>query len=359
MVGQNILEVLDYQNFRRRDLFTVIGTNSIALSPNNFNCDNVYLVHNTNANHFKNQIYTIIKKEKPNLILSGRDEDTVVLSLLMEKHPELTGSLPYGKSQTLKNALYKWDSWKFCKKYNLPFASSYLLNSKLKEIELKIFVGQHGYPLIAKPNQGFASNGVFFIRSWKELLKAIKINNYILQEYLGDAKNLKEYFSTVDNLTPLFMHAPNVFFYSCHTMIYPDGKYTPIFILKNDGIWGGTICFNKVIDKELEHLTIKFVEAIANEGGYGPLTVQFRKDKNEKWKAQEINMRTNGNTFPRFLMGQDDIGLIFDALFPKLKIPIYKPDQATQKYIIHKQLSSKVIYPEHLNSLETNKYRDN
>jgi len=80
LVGQNIQDVLEYPLFKRRDMVDLIGTNSIAINPNNFRCDRCYLVPNTGTPDFINKIKQIISTEKPDLILSGRDEDTETIA---------------------------------------------------------------------------------------------------------------------------------------------------------------------------------------------------------------------------------------------------------------------------------------
>jgi carbamoyl-phosphate synthase large subunit len=84
--------------------------------------------------------------------------------------------------------------------------------------------------------------------------------------------------------------------------------------------------------------------------------VQFREDKNGNWKVQEINMRTNGNTFPRFVMGQDDIGLIFQGVLPEINFPVYKAPLYTQNIIIGKTLTSYSMNPENIQNLKDRKF---
>nr|WP_139235808.1 ATP-grasp domain-containing protein [Algoriphagus locisalis] len=352
LVGQNVHDVLEFPEFRRRDQVSLIGTNSMVGSPNNFRCDKCYIVPNTNSPEFKERILEIIKLEKPSLILSGRDEDTETVATLLEEFPGLGAKMPYGRASTLKYALDKWESWVFCQKYNLPFAETFVLGKSGDFSQLEKFAAQFGFPLIAKPIQGFASKGVFFIRSLEDAKVVSEFPNYMFQEYLGQGESLDEYFRQLDGLTPLFAHAPNIYHHSCHTVIAPDGSFDPIFISRNEHESGTTVGFKKVQDPDLEELTKRFVAAFHTEGGFGPLTVQFRKDQRGVWKAQEMNMRTNGNTFPRFMMGQDDLGLILDGVLPEEKFPIFHAPEETHQLIIGKSLKSHIIFPEDLNQLQ-------
>jgi carbamoylphosphate synthase large subunit len=359
LVGQNIQDVLEFTDFRRREMVELIGTNSIASCTNNFRCDRCYLVSDTCSPDFKIQLKDILLKEKPDLVLSGRDEDAETVALLLENNRELPGKLPYGNAITLKFALNKWETSLFCNRYNLPFAETLYVGRSGGLNELKEFIEKYGYPLIAKPVQGYASKGVFFIRDWHDVQIISKYKEYIVQEYLGNASTLEKYFNQMDDLTPLFAHAPNIYHHSCHTVIAPDGSFDPIFISRNEHDSGVTIGLKKVKNQLLEELTEKFVRAIYKEGGYGPLTVQFREDKNGNWKAQEINMRTNGNTFPRFVMGQDDIGLIIQGVLPEINFPVYKAPLFTQNLIIGKTLTSYSMKPENIQNLKDSKFWEN
>lgn len=343
LVGQNILDVLDYHEFYRRDMVTVIGTNSIASSPNNYRCDKCYLMPNTSTQEFKEKIINLLEAEKPDLILSGRDEDTELLANIIHDNPDLNSKLPYGKPHTLSIALNKWKTWEFCVKYNLPFADSYLVGDTKDKIGLENFVSKHSYPLIAKPVEGFASKGVFYLKNMDDVNEILNYQNYLIQEYLGDGNLLSTYFKKMSGPTPLFAHAPNIYHHSCHVVIAPDGTQSPVFISRNEHDSGVTVGFQKVNDDELELLTKKFAAALYAEGGFGPMTVQFRKDKNQKWKAQEINLRTNGNTYPRFLLGQDDIGLIVNSVLPGNDFPICTPTYDINEIIIGKSLRSDIM----------------
>lgn len=358
LVGQNIQDVLEYTPFRRREYIELIGTNSIAACPNNFRCDKCYIVPNTNTQEFQEALKHILLFEKPDLILNGRDEDSEIAAILLENNNDLPGKLPYGKSVTLRYAIDKWETWKFCQQYNLPFASTFVIGKSGGLAELRAFAKQYKYPLIAKPIQGFASKGVFFVRNWEDALKLTKYKDYMFQEYLGDGLSLEKYFTQINGLTPLFANAPDIFHHSCHTVINPDGSFDPIFISRNEHDAGATVGFTKVDHPILAEITTKFIQALCAEGGYGPVTVQFREDKFGNWKAQEMNIRTNGNTFPRFLMGQDDIGLIMNAVLPELDFPLFKAKEETKQYIIGKKLTSYVMFPDEITKLKETKSWD-
>ncbi len=356
LVGRNILDVLESPLLKRRDMVFLVGTNSLASIPNNYRCDRCYLVPETHTEDFLIELNQIVQQEKPDLILSGRDEDTEVIAKYMETNKEASyGKTPYGEPRSLKAALDKWETWQFCQRNDLNFASSFVLNKSGDISDLRDFAESNGYPLIAKPIRGFASKGVYYVRSWKDLKDMSSWDNYIFQEYLGDGEQLQDYFRKMDNYTPLFAHAPNIFHYSCHTVIFQDGSCDKFFISKNVHESGATVGFKRVESEILESLALSFVKAIYREGGYGPITIQFRQNKNGVWKAQEVNMRTNGNTYPRFVLGQDDLGLIIRDVVPEADFPVYTNDIKAGQYFVGKELNSYPIVQDEINRLKADK----
>lgn len=351
LVGQNLLDVLESDLCRRRTLVTVIGTNSIAANPQNFRCDVAYLVSDTITAAFGRELAEIIELERPDLILNGRDEDTEVVMRLMALNPSLPGRLPYGSLETVSAAVDKGKTSAFCRRHGLAFADSFVPAGPAPDEALETFVQRHGYPLIAKPVRGFASKGVVFIRRWEDVERVCARSGYMIQEYLGDPQLLSGYFESLDSLTPLFAHAPDIYHHTCHTVIAPDGTFARFFMSRNDHQNGMTMGLVRVDDPVLESLAEAFARAIVAEGGYGPLSIQFRQTRNGEWKAQEVNMRTNGNTFPRFLMGQDDIGLIAQGVCPEFQLPIYTPGPAASGVVIGKSIASKSMPGDHLAEL--------
>ncbi|MCK0472940.1 hypothetical protein [Halalkalibacter sp. APA_J-10(15)] len=354
LVGQNIQESLEFNASNRRDKVNLIGTNSIAESPNNYKCDYCYLVPNTSTNEYELIIKKIIREVEPDLILSGRDEDTEAIYRIMESNPDLKGKVPYGNLDTLLFALDKMKTWEFSKKYKLPFAESIEVKKNSDKKSYLDFIKKVGFPLIAKPVRGYASKGVFFIRNNEDINFVLELDGYMLQEYLGDPELLETYFRLMEGPIPLFSHAPNVIHYSCHTILAPNGEIAPVFISKNEHDAGRTLGFTKVENKDLEKLTLDYANALFKEGGAGPVTVQFRKDRNGKWKAQEMNMRTNGNTFPRLMLGQDDIGLIIKYFVSDFDFPILK-NKDENNYLVSKSLLSNFINSNEIETLRTTK----
>lgn len=206
-VGQNILDVFEYQGFYRRNLVSIIGTNSLAESPNNFRCDVCYSVPDTSHPDFIKIMISIIENEQPDIIFSARDEDSVVVALIMKDNSQLSGLLPCGDISTLFIGLNKAESLRFSQRHDLPFATSFVSEISGSFDDLKAFVNNVGFPLISKPLKGFASKGVVFVRNWEELLPLYEEKINIFQEYLGNPDTLEDYFYHFTKHIPLFIYS--------------------------------------------------------------------------------------------------------------------------------------------------------
>ncbi len=126
--------------------------------------------------------------------------------------------------------------------------------------------------------------------------------------------------------------------------------------MKNHHNFGAVTKLQRVHHPELAELATRFAEAFIEEGGFGPLSVQFRPDKNGTRKAQEMNLRKTGSTFPRLMMGQDEIGNIMNWMLPDLDFPIYKRQNPGYDTVILKSLYSYQLFEDDLNELEKEKY---
>ncbi len=356
LVGQNILDALEFSEFNRRDLVHITGTNSLALSGNNFRCDECYKVPLTASPEYAPKIREILKKVKPDLILPARDADTAAMKKILNEDQSLPGLLPLGSVKSINAALDKWQSYQFCEKHNLPFAETLKLDSSIDQSTLQDFTERVGYPMVAKLREGYASKGVFFVRNRGEVLYFQKQEGYILQEYLGKADELKSYFELFDGPLPLFSEVPDVFHHTCYVPVFHDGEIGEVYCLENHHHFGAVMRLQRVKNPELEELAVKFAEAFIEEGGYGPLSIQFRPDKHGVEKAQEMNLRTTGSTYPRLMMGQDEIGYIINSFLPLADFPIYKRNDGGYDNIVTKSLYSYSISKDQRSDLENDGY---
>jgi len=353
LVGQNILDSLEYPEGGRREHVWIIGTNSIAESPNNFRCDECHLVPPTNSAGYADVMRKILTATSPDAIFCGRDADTEALWRLLASDAQLPGKLCYGRLETVLYALDKWQTHVFCQKHDLPCADTFLVGGEdASGLDLQDFIRRIGFPMVAKPVQGFASKGVFFVRNQQEIELVQKFPGYILQEYLGPSNAMDAYFESLRGLPPLFTQAPNVTHNTCHVPILKDGTIGDICCLRNHHNFGAVTRLERVDDRHLEETAIRFAKAFISEGGWGPLSIQFRRDARGDLKAQEMNLRTTGSTFPRLMMGQDEVGIFLNEMVPGCRFPIHRGDDTVGRRIVVKTLGSRTIHRDHIDTLE-------
>jgi carbamoyl-phosphate synthase large subunit len=353
LVGQNILDSLDYAAFNRRHLVHVSGTNSIAESANNFRCDACFLAPRTDSREYAERMREILIEVQPHVVLCARDADTAAMHDLMSADRSLPGRLPYGTIESVLSALNKWQSFRFSERHNLPFAASFLVEDPADPEGLRRFIEEVGYPLVVKPVEGFASKGVFFVRDWEEAQTMAQRSGSLFQEYLGTADELTDYFSLLRGPAHLFTEAPHVRHHTCHVPIARDGRIGDVFVLQNHHNFGAVMRMRRVAHPELEAIARSFAEAFVAEGGWGPLSVQFRADRNGKQKAQEMNLRTTGSTFARLMMGQDEIGSIIRDLVPEKEFPLYVRSTPGYGMMAMKSLTTFSIEDDQITELET------
>jgi carbamoyl-phosphate synthase large subunit len=327
MVGQGIMDVLDYPGVSRRALVEVVGTNSIADSPSNFRADRCYLVPETASAEYASRLGKILRAESPGLILCGRDEDTLAVSRLKATEPDLPGVLPCANPEAALIGYDKWQTALFAGRHGLPFAESFRPGESGGEAELLAFAERVGYPLVAKPVRGSASRGVFFVRGPAEARMTAQLPGVVLQEYLGEPAVLEPYFASLAGPPPLFGQAGEADQHSCHTVIAPDGRVGAVAVICNHHEYSQIVRTRRIADSALEALTLSFAERLAAEGAGGPLNVEARRDRRGGWKAQEINLRNTGSTPALFLLGFDELGMIVRAFVPEASFPEMRPDQ--------------------------------
>ncbi|WP_038050715.1 hypothetical protein [Thioalkalivibrio sp. ALJ1] len=352
LVGQNILDSLEYEEWNRRDRVHIIGTNSIASSPNNFRCDECYQVPTTGHIDYPKVMAQVLRSTQPDLILSARDADTAALWRLLDSNPALPGAIPYGNLETIIGALDKGKSAAFCKAHGLPFADTLVLQHSDDIDKLHAFASQVGYPMVAKPIEGFASKGVYFVRDAQEAEYFAQRRDYLFQEYLGPGDALQDYFERLDGPKPLFAEVPEVNHHTCHIPIAPDGRIGEIFVLHNHHHFGAVTRMQRAARPDLEELARRFAQAFIADGGAGALSVQFREDRNGNNKAQEMNLRTTGSTFARLMMGQDELGFLLNEWLPEHDFPRFSRSEPAYDLVVSKSLYSYSTWQDSVETLE-------
>lgn len=268
LVGQNLIDVLDYPDYSRRAHVEIVGTNSVPDSPSNFRCDRCYLMPVAATPEFLPRLAQVLIEEAPDLILCGRDEDTVIVSRLKAARPELPGVLTCPNPHAAMIAFDKRLTAEFAARHGLPFAESFVPEGAGAEREATLleFCERVGYPVVAKPTRGSGSRGIFFLRDAVDARSAAKHEGLMFQEYLGDAAELRRYFESLVGLPPLFVQAPVPGHYSYHAVVAPSGDVSSLSVMYNHHEYGHTVWNSRVSEPTLDTLMLAFVEKLIAEG---------------------------------------------------------------------------------------------
>lgn len=306
LVGYNILDVLE----GRRQNLQIIGTNSVETDSNIYRCDKAYLLPPTKYNkaEFKNKLLDICAIEQPDLIIPGRDDDIGILADIKNKNEEFADVCLCGSKNAVANMLDKWLTYKFASSYGLPFADSAIPNSQSENAEVKRLLEKYGFPLLVKPRDGFASQGVSVVSDKAQLTEVLKNKNIIIQQYLSNPNVLEKLqFDFRNRGIPLFFSLEEEK-YSIQTFVHRDGTVGKIFCTLHRMITGRSLKVEKIKNDQLENIGLRYATSMASEGWFGPLNIQCQLQQSGEFAAYELNGRFTGATSARYYLGFDEVG---------------------------------------------------
>ena len=342
LVGQNILDSLEQ---KRREI-DVIGMNSEAANPRLVRCDRAYLVAPLHeAIRFEDDFVNIVEKEKPDMILAGRDHDVPFLSEIQERKPAFKKIIPYGDARLAVMMQDKFLSYQYAEKSNLPFADSCLYASPSDVPDLKSFLDRHPFPLLSKPRRGFGSLGVCYVMNREQLdrLLADAKDDILFQEYLGTVPDFERWARPLQYGIPLFFQIPETNQFAAQTTLSRNGDIAEIFISINTMAAGRAEYSKRIELPEIENIVLRYARTLCRDGWYGPLNIQLKQDRRNQWKVFELNPRMTGTTSARYRMGYDEIGILTDYFLPEMKLSNHtkaiKPQGEVFKYLTDNYLS--------------------
>jgi len=347
LVGQNVLDSLDN---RRENLF-IIGTNSLSEAANNFRCDKSYLTSKSvNVEVFIKELTEIIEEEKPDLVIPGRDEDVVILSQMAKILPKFKDKFLTGSENFAKCMDDKVKSYQFALKYDLSFAptiQSGIVDSEKKALKL---IAEYGFPVIAKPNKGNGSRGVWVVLNKTQLDRIIIEPDFAIQPLFGQLDNLS--FDTRFGL-PLFWEIPETRLFASQVLINKNGDIDSVFCFISKMVNGKCERMDRNEDEELISVVRSFAEAAIIEGWRGPFNIQLKSDAKHGFQVIEMNGRFSGGTSGRYHFGFDEVALVLEdwigeGVILKKQLPI-------GVNVVTKILSDFEITQANVDSLDSNR----
>jgi carbamoylphosphate synthase large subunit len=310
LLGQNILDALE----PRRRQIEVIGADAQADNGRLFRYDHVYLVPLIDEETaFEKRLLEVIGLEEPDLIIPGRDHDVLFLSQFSSRHPQWSSRIPCGTYEAARIMQDKALSFEFAQKCDLPFAETLLVTHTITLADLLQWVRRTGFPVVAKPREGYGSQGVRILFTEDHLRSVLSAPGYVLQEYLGTPPDWEKLKRTFDQGVPLFFSIPEEAQYAGQTIISPTGELSDIFCSINRMVMGRCEASQKIDEPELLESTRAAAQALASIGWRGSFNIQLKRTPGGQFKINEMNGRMSGSTSARRLMGFDEIRLLYKA----------------------------------------------
>jgi carbamoylphosphate synthase large subunit len=321
LVGQNILASLA----PHRNSLRIVATNSNTNEPALFDYDAAYLTPPTQglSDIFNQRFSEILEGESPDLVIPCRDEDVLVLAHIRERQPSSAWTkFLCGNIETASVMLDKLHSWQFAVSRALPFAATIGIDAPIDQ--LTAFAEKHGYPLLAKPREGFASRGVFLILNQDQLGRARRHRGHLLHEYLGNPAPVLDYAKTVavEGL-PLF-HSLEGLKHSIQVFISPSGVVGNPFVTRNKMVFGKSERVSREDAPEIQALGTRCGNEFARAGWRGPLNIQCERTPDGRVVIYEFNGRFTGATAARCLLGHDEVGIALNK-FANITLDTQKP----------------------------------
>lgn len=274
-VTQGILAVLN----KKREQYNIIGACISEESIGLYMCDKSYISPLASDATFIKWLIDICNKEKIDIIFTGVEE---VIFKIVENEKIIKKSTKAifiaSSLEKLKIGNDKLKTCEWLKENNLNYP---YFSDGNKKNEIQELIKRVGFPLIAKPKNGKGSQGIYILNSYDELSNIEELDNYVIQEYLGNAN--EEY--TV----------------GCYSN--KEGKTQDIIIMKRKLKYGTTfmaeIVQNELVYKEAKKICDLFQPK-------GPLNIQMRVHNN-KAVCFELNVRFSGTTPFRGEWGYNDV----------------------------------------------------
>ena len=302
-VGQNILTTLA----GRREGVELIATSSVAHEPAVFDYDAVYLAPPTAAEPeaFERRVLDIVTQERVDLVIPCRDDDIVFLASLRDRRPDLVPRLLCGAAEAARVIADKWVSAEFCARHGLPFAPSIASGAAQ---ERSAFAREHGFPLVAKPRRGYASQDVYLISNDAQLERALARQDWIVQKFLGDPRRIADYLAALETRGIPLYHTFQSLKHSMQALIAPDGSVAHVICTRNVSRLRRSKRVETDRDPVSQEIGARCAQAFSAADWRGPLNIQCQRSAEGTLYIHEFNGRFTGATVDRWLLGFDEVG---------------------------------------------------
>lgn len=280
LVGQGIIKSII--NSRYSDEYFLVGFDYFDDTVGSFWCDKSLILPDilkkkVTESEWLDKLTSHINNENLSILFIGVDFELPILSRAKKIIEENTGCKVVVSSESvIRISDDKYLTYKFLKENNLNSPNTFL-KDELSNKKLH-------FPLIVKPRIGASSINVFKVDSINDLnTKIKKINNPIIQEYIGDST--KEY--------------------TCGTIML-NGELMESIVLKRTLKKGNTHIAEHYLPAPSN--ISNYIKKVSNKlQPYGVTNFQLRVDDNNNPRIFEINARHSGTTYMRSLFGYNEV----------------------------------------------------
>lgn len=330
LVGHTLLQTLA----GRRDHLRLVGLNSRADEPSNFDCDVVWLTPETADGplHLA-RLSQVMRKESVDLVIPSRDEDVVALANLRAREPELAPRLLVGSVGAAQAMDSKLASASFAAKNALPFAPTVASDAPDSRELVRALVVRYGFPLIAKPAHGNGSRGVLVLLNQDQLDRMLSRPAYVIQPMLDAPAKLG--LDVADGI-PLFWGVPEERLFAVRGLVGIDGKLGRNFGYVMTMVMGRAERMARVDDPLLDTIGLRFGQALSKLGWRGPYNVQCKRDTSAELIPIEINGRFGGGTAGRRELGYDELAWAVNQWLGGDFVPLDSPGEWQSDLVVSK-----------------------
>lgn len=345
LTGQNVMATLAC----RRDKVQTIALNSDPEEPALYEFDHVRLVPELRKDpaRFLALFEAAIQDFQPDIVVPCRDDDMLFLAEQSKRLPGMASGFLCGNADTASAMLNKLESWKFSETHALPFAPT--IHCLEDPNDIVAFANRHGYPLICKPMEGFASKGISLVTNEHQLRHHIGAEQMIVQAFLGDPLVVDEY-QQICALggVPLFQSFEGLKV-SIQTYTNADGSVGRIFVTENTMRQGRSelVCVSDEADAH--DIGVRCTEAFAAAGWRGPLNIQCQRTPEGELYIYEFNGRFTGATSARYYLGYDEIGA---AILDRCGVDISDGEEHSAVSYVKRGLVSRALRQQDVNELK-------
>ncbi|MBF0334385.1 MAG: hypothetical protein HQL40_12185, partial [Alphaproteobacteria bacterium] len=282
-----------------RGELTIVGANSVA-APIAFGCDRLYRVPPTAvAPAHEAALREVLARERPRLVLPGRDEDLAVLAALAASGDFPETLFPVPPPSLAPVFLDKRSTHRFARDHGLPFAPT-----AADAVEAAALARAHGYPMLAKPWSGAGSRGVLLLRDAAELSAAAGDATLMVQAFLGGGPPA-EAVRWADGMP--------------WRGGFDDEEATVEMTTAPDGVVS-TLCLDRgttapplrtevrlIEDEAATAVGLAWARALAAHGHRGVVNIQGKRLTDGRFVPWEIGARFGGTAMARAALGRNQI----------------------------------------------------